>query len=74
MMPVPRAGVLRAVRGVAEAEAAAQIESVEIEARVGDRLVPLPEGSDYPGFIFARAGDAGDGRGGAAGGVVADRV
>ena len=55
MMPVPRAGVLRAVRGVAEAEAAAQIESVEIEARVGDRLVPLPEGSDYPGFIFARA-------------------
>ena len=55
MMPVPRAGLLRAVRGVAEAEAAAQIESVEIEARVGDRLVPLPEGSDYPGFIFARA-------------------
>ena len=55
MMPVPRAGLLRAVRGVEEAEAAAQIESVEIEARVGDRLVPLPEGSDYPGFIFARA-------------------
>lgn len=55
MMPVPRAGVLRAVRGVAEAQAAPQIESVEIEARVGDRLVPLPEGSDYPGFIFARA-------------------
>ena len=55
MIPVPRAGLLRAVRGVEEAESAPQIESVEIEARPGDRLVPLPEGSDYPGFIFARA-------------------
>ena len=55
MIPVPRAGLLRAVHGVEEAEAAPQIENIEIEARPGDRLVPLPEGSDYPGFIFARA-------------------
>lgn len=60
MMPVPRAGVLRAVRGVEEAKAGARIEGVEIEARVGDRLVPLPEGSDYPGFIFARAETPGE--------------
>lgn len=55
MIPVPRAGLLRAVRGVEEAKAAPQIENIEIEARPGDRLIPLPEGSDYPGFIFARA-------------------
>ena len=35
------------------------VEDIEMEARVGDVLVPLPEGADYPGFIFARGEDAG---------------
>lgn len=55
MMPVPRAGILRAVRGLEEALAVPYIENIEIEARPGERMVPLPESSDYPGFIFARA-------------------
>jgi biotin carboxylase len=54
MIPVPGAGVLRAVSGLAEARAVPLIEDVEITAHPGERLVPLPEGSRYPGFIFAR--------------------
>ena len=55
MIPVPRRGRLRAVLGLDEARAVPHIDSIDIEARIGDRLVPLPESSNYPGFIFARA-------------------
>ncbi|MDA0271152.1 MAG: ATP-grasp domain-containing protein [Chloroflexi bacterium] len=56
MIPIPRAGVLRAVRGVAEAEAVPLIESVTISIRTGGLVVPLPEGTEYLGFIFAKGG------------------
>jgi biotin carboxylase len=55
MIPIPRGGVLREVRGLTEARAVADIEDVTISAHVGQTLVPLPEGSRYPGFIFSRA-------------------
>ena len=55
MLPIPEAGVLRAVHGVDEARAIAGIEDVTITARPGEKLVPLPEGASYPGFVFARA-------------------
>ena len=54
MIPIPGAGVLQQVRGVAEAKAVAMVEDVQITAHPGERLVPFPEGSRYPGFIFAR--------------------
>src|SRR5881396_2652563 len=54
MIPVPGAGVLREVRGVAEARAVPLVEDVAITAHRGQTLVPWPEGSRYPGFIFAR--------------------
>jgi phosphoribosylaminoimidazole carboxylase (NCAIR synthetase) len=54
MIPVPGAGVLREVRGVADARAVPLVDDVQITAHPGERLVPLPEGSRYPGFIFAR--------------------
>jgi biotin carboxylase len=54
MIPVPAAGVLREVRGVAAARAVPLIEGIDITAHAGERLVPWPEGSRYPGFIFAR--------------------
>jgi len=54
MIPIPGAGTLQEVRGVAEAKAVPLIEDVEITAHPGERLVPFPEGSRYPGFIFAR--------------------
>jgi hypothetical protein len=53
MIPVPRAGILESVDGVAEAQAVSGIDDVMITARRGDRLIPLPEGASYTGFIFA---------------------
>ena len=55
MIPIPRAGRLAAVRGVEVAAAVGGIEEVTITAHVGQELVPLPEGWQYLGFIFARA-------------------
>ena len=54
MMPIVGRGRIREIRGLDEAAAVPLIEEIEMEARVGDVLVPLPEGADYPGFIFAR--------------------
>ncbi len=50
MIPIPKAGIYQSVEGVAQAEA-----EVIITAQPGQRLVPLPEGASYLGFIFARA-------------------
>jgi hypothetical protein len=55
MIPIPRGGVLRAVRGQEAALGVPGIEDVTISAHVGQELVPLPEGSRYLGFILARA-------------------
>ena len=54
MIPIPAAGTLRAVSGQAEAESVPLIESVTISMHIGSEVVPLPEGSEYLGFIFAR--------------------
>jgi biotin carboxylase len=54
MIPVPRAGILREVRGVDGARAVPLVTGVDITAHPGERLVPWPEGSRYPGFVFAR--------------------
>jgi len=58
MIPTPRAGTLRSVGGVGQARLVPWIDDLIITARPGERLVPLPEGSRYLGFIFARADDA----------------
>ncbi len=55
MIPIPRAGVLWEVRGLPQARAVADIEDVTISAHLGQTLMPWPEGSRYPGFIFSRA-------------------
>jgi biotin carboxylase len=55
MIPIPRAGRLQAVRGKESAESVAGVEDVSLTAHVGQELVPLPEGWQYLGFIFARA-------------------
>jgi len=54
MIPVPRAGVFREVGGIEAARAIPLVDAVEITAHPGEALVPWPEGSRYPGFIFAR--------------------
>ncbi|MDQ5858648.1 MAG: ATP-grasp domain-containing protein [Acidobacteriota bacterium] len=55
MVPIPAAGRLEAVRGLEEAHAVADVVDVVISAHLGQRLVPLPEGSRYLGFVFSRA-------------------
>ncbi len=55
MLPIPSAGVLRAVEGVEEARRIA--DDVVISARIEQELVPLPEGDAYLGFLFAHAAD-----------------
>ena len=53
MIPVPRAGILEGVSGLEEARAIPGVDDVMITAKPGEKLVPLPEGSSYTGFIFA---------------------
>jgi biotin carboxylase len=55
MIPIPRAGILDEVEGLDAARAVANIEDVTISIHAGQRVVPLPEGSRYLGFIFSRA-------------------
>jgi biotin carboxylase len=54
MIPIPRGGVLEEVLGVEAARQVPGIEDVTITIPVGQEVVPLPEGSRYLGFIFAR--------------------
>ncbi len=54
MIPIPAAGVLRGIRGLDDARALPLVEEVTITLHRGARLVPLPEGDRYSGFIFAR--------------------
>lgn len=55
MIPVPGPGVMRRLEGLARARAVNRIESVLIDVNPGHLFVPWPEGSSYPGFIFAKA-------------------
>jgi biotin carboxylase len=54
MIPIPEAGLLRAVHGCDEARDVPLIDEVTITAKLNYPLVPLPEGDSYLGFIFAR--------------------
>jgi formate-dependent phosphoribosylglycinamide formyltransferase (GAR transformylase) len=54
MIPIPQAGILRQVSGQGGATQVAGIEDVRITIPIGQEVVPLPEGSRYLGFIFAR--------------------
>jgi hypothetical protein len=55
MIPVPGPGIIRRVEGIEAARQIDHIEEIEIDVKPGQQLVPWPEGSSYPGFIFARA-------------------
>nr|MBC8238986.1 biotin carboxylase [Alphaproteobacteria bacterium] len=53
MIPIPGAGILRAVSGLEAARAVPGIQDVTIAIPLGDTLVPVPEGNRYLGFIFS---------------------
>jgi biotin carboxylase len=58
MIPIPAAGIYSGVEGLEQARETADMEAVEITAKEGHPLEPLPEGASYLGFLFARASDA----------------
>jgi biotin carboxylase len=55
MIPVPRAGILKEVKGLAAARRVDHIEEIVISAHISQKIVPPPEGASYLGFIFSRA-------------------
>jgi hypothetical protein len=60
MIPIPRSGIFRRVDGVAAAGAVPYVDEIQITAKPDQRLLALPEGASYLGFIFARAATAHD--------------
>ncbi len=54
MLPIRSEGVLRSVSGLAEARRVEGVTGLEITIPIGRRVVPLPEGDRYLGFVFAR--------------------
>ena len=54
MIPIPRAGILREVRGQERAREVPGVEEIRFTIPVGQQVVPPPEGAKYLGFIFAR--------------------
>jgi biotin carboxylase len=58
MMPIPRGGRLRSVAGRDRVLAQSGIDGVEMAIPLGGRVVPLPEGDRYLGFIFGHGEDA----------------
>src|SRR2546426_195839 len=55
MIPIPGAGVLKEFGGVEKAREVAGIEELTQSIPLGQAVTPLPEGSRYLGFIFAKA-------------------
>ncbi len=59
MIPIPTAGVLRAVSGIELAMTTPCIDEIEITAQLSYPVTPPPKGNSYLGFIFA-TGDTPD--------------
>jgi len=55
MIPIPKAGILKRVEGLMQARKIPYVDKVDIVIPDGHELRPLPEGNQYPGYIFARA-------------------
>ncbi len=55
MIPIQKPGILRRVEGLSSAAKVKHIEKVDIIIREGNELIPLPEGNQYPGYIFSQA-------------------
>ena len=55
MIPVTEKGLLKRVEGLLEANKVEHIDSIDILIQQGHELIPLPEGNQYLGYIFASA-------------------
>ena len=55
MIPIPRRGIYKGVEGEREARGVRGIVDLKITAKPDAKVIPLPEGKSYLGFIFAHA-------------------
>ncbi|MFQ5580047.1 MAG: ATP-grasp domain-containing protein [Nitrospiria bacterium] len=55
MIPIPKAGILEGVYGLDAGKQVKGIEEITITLLKGQKVIPLPEGRSYLGFIFAQA-------------------
>ena len=55
MIPIKEKGLLKRVEGLLEADRVEHIDKIDIIIREGHELIPLPEGNQYLGYIFASA-------------------
>ena len=54
MIPIPARGMYKGVRGEEEARGVPGVTGIQITAKVGQLLEPLPEAGSYLGFVFTR--------------------
>jgi len=55
MIPISKLGILKGILGLEQAESVKGIEEIKITIPISQKVVPLPEGNKYLGFIFARS-------------------
>jgi len=55
MIPIKKKGLLKRVEGLLAAGKVKHVDKIDIIIREGHELVPLPEGNQYLGYIFASA-------------------
>jgi len=55
MIPIKKQGLLKRTEGILAARKVKHIDSIEIIIPTGHELIPLPEGNQYLGYIFATA-------------------
>ena len=53
MIPILEKGLLKRVEGLLQANKVDNIDNIDIIIREGHELIPLPEGNQYLGYIFA---------------------
>ena len=54
MIPIPSSGIYSGTAGLEEARSVPGVTDVVVTAKEGQRMLRLPEGASYLGFIFAR--------------------
>ena len=55
MIPIPKRGILKEILGLKQAQSVKGIEEIKITIPISQKVVPLPEGNKYFGFIFSRS-------------------
>ncbi len=55
MIPIEKGGILQKISGIERAKQVQHITDIKMNISPGNKLLPLPEGNQYLGYIFAQA-------------------